>query len=135
MKSLISYTALRLLIPLFLVYSFYLLFRGHNLPGGGFIGGLVASLPFVFYAMMDGPEKTQKKFRIDPVFLVALGLGMALVSAMLSMFMGDPFMTSIWPEIDIPVIGHPSSPLLFDIGVYLVVVGIVLKITFLMAEE
>ncbi len=134
MKTLITSTAIALLIPLFLVFSVYLLFRGHNDPGGGFIGGLIGSIPFIFHAMIHGPRKTVKQFRIDTMRLIAVGLFLTAISGTFSMFMGQAYLTSIWADFYLPVIGRPGTPILFDVGVYLAVIGVMLKATFTLAE-
>ncbi len=128
MKTLISATAIRLLIPLFVLFSLFLLFRGHNEPGGGFIGGLIASLIFVFHAMVFGPETTAQQYRINPPRLIAVGLALATLSALLPMLTGQPFMTALWGDVYLPIFGKPGTPILFDIGVYVLVIGVVLKI-------
>lgn len=135
MKTVILATAIKLLMPLFIVFSLYLLFRGHNDPGGGFIGGLIGSIGFVFYTMAHGAEVTRKRFKINAIGLIASGLLVAGISGMISIFFGDPFLTARWEDYYLPFIGRPGTPLLFDIGVYILVVGIVLKITLTMSES
>ncbi len=130
MNSLILSTALRLLVPLFLIFSLFLLFQGHNAPGGGFIAGLLTSTIFILHAMNYGVQKTVKTYRIKPLFLIALGLLFAVLSGVIPLVVGQPFLHGLWTDIEIPMIGKPGTPLLFDIGVYLVVTGIMLKIIF-----
>lgn len=127
-------TAVRLLMPLFFLFSLYLLFRGHNEPGGGFIGGLIASIGFVIHAMAYDSKITVRIFRLNPSLIIALGLLIALSSGLISMTMGYPFMKALWLDFYLPVIGRPGTPILFDLGVYIVVIGIVLKITFTMSR-
>lgn len=135
MNTLIVRTTLKLIVPLFMLFSFYLLFRGHNMPGGGFIGGLIAGIPIVFHVMVFGVEKTKKIFRINTFYLVAAGLLLAASSGLISMFQHEPFMTALWGDVVLPIFGKPGTPIMFDIGVYILVVGIVLKIAFAMSEE
>lgn len=135
MNTIIVRTTLKIIVPLFMLFSVYLLFRGHNLPGGGFIGGLIAAIPIVFHVMVYGVEKTKKIFRLNVFLLMGLGLFIAAGSGLISMFMGDVFLTSIWGDFEIPLLGKPGTPIMFDIGVYLVVVGIVLRIAFAMSED
>ncbi|MFP4366197.1 MAG: Na+/H+ antiporter subunit B [Bacteroidales bacterium] len=130
MKTLISQTAINLLMPLFIIFSFYLLFRGHNEPGGGFIGGLIGSIAFVFHAMVFGSNTTVKVFRLNPIRLIAIGLFVALGSGIIALFFGLPFMSALWADFYLPVIGRPGTPILFDTGVYILVIGVVLRITF-----
>jgi multicomponent Na+:H+ antiporter subunit B len=128
MKTLISVAGIRLLTPLFVIFSLYLLYRGHNEPGGGFIGGLIGCIGFVFHAMIHGPEVTAKKYRLRPISLIATGLLLASLSSLISLLIGLPFMTAIW-------VGGLGTPILFDIGVYLLVIGITLQITFILSED
>lgn len=135
MQSLILSTAIRLLLPLLLLFSLFLLLRGHNEPGGGFVGGLVAAAAFALYSLAHGAEAGRKMLRIEPRLLVAIGLMTALVSGMLPFIFGHPFLTALWSTFPAPVIGHAGSPLLFDAGVYLVVTGMSLLIIFSLMEE
>jgi multicomponent Na+:H+ antiporter subunit B len=135
MKTVILATTIRILIPLFIGFSVYVLFRGHNDPGGGFIGGLIGSIALVFHAMTHGAALTRRLIRITPVHLMALGLVSAASSMVFSLFAGKGFLTSLWADFYLPVIGRPGTPILFDVGVYLLVTGVVLQVTFLMSEE
>ncbi len=135
MDSLILSIATRYLLPLLLLLSLFLLVRGHNAPGGGFIGGLVASSAFALYAIAHSAEKARKVLRMEPRALIAVGLLVAAASACLSLFRDQPFMTSLWMENGIPTIGKIGTPLAFDTGVYLVVVGVCLTIIFSLMEK
>jgi multicomponent Na+:H+ antiporter subunit B len=110
-------------------------FRGHNQPGGGFIAGLIASIPFMLYTMAFGMERATEIFKLKPMFLAILGLLLALVSGIFAMLMGQPFMTSIWLPEQVAIIGKIGTPILFDLGVFFAVAGVVLKITFLLTKE
>jgi multicomponent Na+:H+ antiporter subunit B len=134
MKTPILQTAIKMLMPLFFIFSIYLLFRGHNEPGGGFIGGLIGSIAFVFHAMVFDSRVTLRVYRLNPVRLIAVGLFLAVFSGLLALSQGNPFMTAIWADFYLPVIGRPGTPILFDIGVYVLVIGAVLKITFSMSS-
>jgi multicomponent Na+:H+ antiporter subunit B len=134
MRTPILQTAINLLMPLFIIFSLYLLFRGHNEPGGGFIGGLIGSIGFVFHALVFDSRTTIRKFRLNPVRLIITGLLLAVSSGIMAIFMGDPFMTALWADFYLPIIGRPGTPILFDIGVYILVIGAVLKITFSMSS-
>ena len=135
MQSLILSTTIRLLMPLLLMFSVFLLLRGHNEPGGGFVGGLVAAAAFALYSLAHGAEAGRKMLRIEPRLLVAAGLMTALVSGMIPFISGQPFLTALWSKLPMPIIGHAGSPLLFDAGVYLVVSGMSLLIIFSLMEE
>jgi multicomponent Na+:H+ antiporter subunit B len=136
MNSIILSTGIRILIPLFMLFSLYLLFRGHNAPGGGFVAGLVASTGFALYAINYGANRTRRKFGLNPIILIALGLLLAVSSGLIALIAGETYMTGLWlDEIEIPILGKPGTPILFDIGVYLLVGGTVLKIIFSLWEE
>lgn len=135
MTSLILNIATRYLLPLMLMYSVFVMLRGHNEPGGGFVGGLVASAGFALYALAHGFDKAKEMLLLDSRTLISAGLLVALGSGMLSLVNGQPFMTGLWRPEEIPAIGKLGTPFLFDVGVYLVVLGVILTIIFSMAEE
>lgn len=135
MKSLILSTATRYLLPLLLLFSIFLLLRGHNEPGGGFVGGLVAAAAFALYAIAYDVPQARRALGIDPRTLMAVGLLAAAGSGGLSLVAGKPFMTGLWSAQEVPLLGKVGTPLLFDSGVYLVVIGVVLMIIFTLAEE
>lgn len=134
-NSTILSTAVKYLIPLLLIFSFFLLLRGHNEPGGGFVGGLVASSAYALFIIANGIDEAKKFLGIEPLTLIAAGLFIALCSGLISVFFNKIFMTGLWFENTIPVIGKLGTPLLFDIGVYFLVLGIVTKIIFSLAEQ
>jgi multisubunit Na+/H+ antiporter MnhB subunit len=125
----------RLLVPLLLLYSAFLLWRGHNEPGGGFVGGLIAAAAFVLYSMTAGTDAARTALRINPSSLLTGGLAIALLSGIPALLMGRPFMTAGWTTLGIgPVELKLGTPLLFDVGVFLAVIGVVLTIVFDLAE-
>lgn len=129
MISLVLSTASKVLLPVLLVFSFFVLIRGHYEPGGGFVGGLVAASAFALYAISNGIKEARRLFPHAKLFIV-LGLSSALISGLLSVFAGSPAFTGLWTEFSLPVIGKLSTPLLFDVGVYFVVIGITTSIVF-----
>ncbi len=135
MTSLILRTATRILMPLLLLFALFLLLRGHNAPGGGFVGGLVVAAAFVLYAIASGFSASRRALLVDPSTLLNMGLLIALTSGMIGIFMGQPFMTATWtslgPEPAGVLIG---TPLLFDVGVFLAVIGVVLTIVFTLGD-
>jgi multicomponent Na+:H+ antiporter subunit B len=135
MHSLILATAIRLLLPLMLLFSLFLLLRGHNEPGGGFVGGLVVAAAFALYTLAHGEKEGRRMLRVAPLQLVATGLLIALTSGLLPLLAGLPFLTALWSSVPAPVIGHAGTPLLFDLGVYLLVAGMSLLIIFTLMEE
>lgn len=134
-QSLILSTAALYILPLLLLFSFFLLLRGHNEPGGGFVGGLVAAAAFSLYALAFDVERTRKLLRAEPRNLIGVGLLISLASGLYSWVQGGAFMEAIWGKQVYPVLGKLGTPLFFDIGVYLVVLGVTLKIIFVLAEE
>jgi len=135
MRSLILDTTTRFLMGLLLMFSVFLLLRGHNLPGGGFTGGLVAASAFALLAMSAGPQTARERLVVDPATLIGVGLLIVLASGLWGSLYGLPFLTGLWGKDSLPVIGDPGTPLLFDLGVYVVVMGISLLIIFNLAEE
>ena len=130
--SLILRVAARVLVPLFLLFSLFMLLRGHNLPGGGFVGGLVAAAAFVLYVLTAGVYESRRVLRVETHTLLGVGLACAYGTGVFALLMGEPFLTSLWVHLHLPVLGelHLGTTLLFDIGVMLVVIGTVLLMVF-----
>ncbi|MCU0483519.1 MAG: Na+/H+ antiporter subunit B [Chloroflexi bacterium] len=137
MRSAILNTATTYLLPLLLVFSVFLLLRGHNEPGGGFAGGLVAAAGFALLATGAGVEAARRALHVDPRTLIAAGLLVALLSTLPGMAIDGIFLAAAWWTIDLPGGGsfYVGTPLLFDLGVYLAVIGTVLAIVFALEEE
>ena len=135
MTSLILSTAIRYLLPLLLLLSIYLLLHGHNVPGGGFVGGLVASAAFAMYTIAHGVIQAQKVLHVNPRTLAGLGLLTVLLSGCPALLYHKPFLTGIWSDLKIPLLGKVGTPLIFDMGVYLIVIGVTLTIIFSLAED
>jgi multicomponent Na+:H+ antiporter subunit B len=134
-SSLLLLAATRILMPLLLLYSLFLLWRGHNAPGGGFVGGLVAAAAFVLYSLTAGVAASRRALRVDPSSLLSAGLGIALVSGIPGLLLGRSFMTAVWTTLRLGSVRLPlGTPLLFDVGVFLAVTGVVLTIVFTLAE-
>lgn len=137
MDSLILKTAIRFLLPLLLLSSVFLFLRGHNEPGGGFVGGLVASGAIALYAMTHSAAAARQVVRVSPRVLISSGLLMALSSAVAPLFFGHPFLTGMWTTMTTAGLGelHVGTPQLFDLGVYCVVTGVTLVFVFSLLEE
>ncbi|HVS31177.1 MAG TPA: Na+/H+ antiporter subunit B [Thermoanaerobaculia bacterium] len=138
MSSLILRTAARFLIPLLVLFSFYTLFRGHNQPGGGFAGGLLAATAFALYIFAWDAAAARRALVVDPCVLIGTGLMLALVAGLLPMVGGREFLTGIWAKLPLSEQSGfaVGTPVLFDVGVYLVIVGSsLLIITSLTGEE
>jgi len=138
MNSLIFSTISRLLVGLMLLFSVFLLWRGHNEPGGGFIGGLVAAAGIIVYGLAEGPAMMRKLLRVNPRILVLIGLLTAIVAGILPLLQNSAFLTGLWLFIGATDTDKGlaiGTPLLFDIGVYLVVVGGVAGMVIAFEEE
>jgi multicomponent Na+:H+ antiporter subunit B len=134
MRSVILKTASNYLLPLLLLFSVFILLRGHYQPGGGFVGGLITSVAFVLHAFANGLEKTRAFLKYHPGVVIPIGLAISLLSGLAPMLAEKPFMTGIWFKDPLPVVGMVGSPLFFDIGVFFVVVGVTLTILFTISE-
>ncbi len=135
MFSLILSTTARAIMPLTLVFSVYLLMRGHNAPGGGFVGGLVAAVAFALASLAEGVGTARRALRVDPHLLLAVGLALALGSGVAGLLVGDPFLTGYWLDLPLPVVGKVGTPLVFDVGVYLTVLAVALTMLFALEED
>ncbi|MBE0660896.1 MAG: Na+/H+ antiporter subunit B [Bacteroidales bacterium] len=129
MISLILSTSTKILLPVLLLFSFFVLMRGHYEPGGGFVGGLVAASAFALYAIANGVKVAKRLFPHAKLFIV-LGLSFSLTSGLLSAFVGKAAFTGLWTKFSLPVIGQLSTPIFFDVGVYFVVIGITTSIIY-----
>jgi multicomponent Na+:H+ antiporter subunit B len=133
--SLILRTAARLLLVLMLVLAVFVLLRGHNDPGGGFIGGLLAAGGVAIYQLACGVTRARRLLRVDPRGLAGFGLLVAIAGGAVAVLGGRPFLSGLWTESAVPGIGKLGTPLLFDLGVFLLVVGAALTILFTLDEE
>lgn len=130
MRSLILRSAGSIVLPLSLVYSLYLLYRGHNEPGGGFVGGLVAAAGLAVYALPRGRAALLSALRFSPAAIGATGVLLAFGAGLPSLLGGAPFLSHRFVEG-----GGLGTALLFDLGVYLAVVGAVLTFVSAYLEE
>jgi len=128
---------MRLLLPIMLLYSVFLFLRGHNHSGGGFVGGLVAGGAFALYAMSCHISELKQLIKIDPCTLLSWGLLIALVAGLLPIFIDHPFLSGEWVTFHLPRFGeiHLGTPMLFELGVYLVVIGATMTIINSLMEE
>lgn len=134
MKSLLLQTAVKVLFPFLIIASLLSLFRGHNEPGGGFIGGLVAASAIILLTFAFGVKETEKRVYLKPLLFIIIGLTCAFMALVLPVMFGFNFFEAMWADFKLPIIGRPGTPLLFDTGVYLVVTGTVCKIIFVIAD-
>ncbi|MCC5958701.1 MnhB domain-containing protein [Roseinatronobacter sp. S2] len=139
MNSIIFTAGARILVALLFVFSLFMLLRGHHLPGGGFIGGLLGAVAFIVYSLACGPAEAKSALRASPEGIAAVGLGIALVAGLVAFFFGDPFFTGQWYWVGgdsyETSIFSLNTVLVFDIGVYLVVLGSILSIAYAFEEE
>ena len=122
MNSLILRATSRLILPAALIFSVYVLLRGHNAPGGGFIGGLIAAAGIAVHALPRGRDGLERLLRASPKAYIGAGLALAILSGLPALFAAEPFLTHRWFLLDFGI----GTTLLFDVGVYLVVIGAVL---------
>lgn len=136
MTSLILQTTARYLLPLLLLFSVFLFGRGHNEPGGGFVAGLVAAAPFALHSIAFGAPATRRVLRLDPRWLIAVGLALALLAGVVGAMSGKALMTGLWGYLTLPGLGRVDvgTPVLFDLGVYLGVLGVALTIILALEE-
>ena len=118
-------TFARMLLPMAGLLSFYFLLRGHNAPGGGFVGGLVMATAIIVQYMTSGVLWVESRLQVHPQYWIAIGLLSAGVAGIVAWFATQAFLTSIEWHPHLPLLGelHLSTVLLFDLGVYMVVVG------------
>ena len=132
MKSLILATVARLVTALMLLFSIYLLLRGHNEPGGGFVGGLVAASALFLHAIANGVPATRRALRVEPRVIAGVGVAVAIIAGVAGAIIGAPFLSGVWAfPAGIPL----GTPLLFDVGVYLVVFGAITTLVFTLEED
>lgn len=122
---LILQTFSRLMLPLMLLVAVFIFLRGHNLPGGGFIAGLIASIAIILMYLANGIAWTNERLHINMQMVIGLGLLSATATGLVAIAFGYPFLTSAFSHIHWPLVGdfELASAIAFDLGVFLVVVG------------
>lgn len=136
MRTIIFRTVAPYLASLMVLFSIFVLLRGHNEPGGGFIGGLIAASAFAIYGIACGVAPVRRALYFHPMAISAFGLFLSAAAGMLSAFLAVPFMTGLWiyPHL-FGVELALSSVMMFDIGVYFVVVGAITSIALALEER
>ena len=136
MRTVIFRSIAPYLTSLMVLFSIFVLLRGHNEPGGGFIGGLIAASALAIYGIACGVAPVRRAIYFDPMAIAAFGLFMSAMAGVLSMFAGVPYMSGLWiyPNL-FGVEVALSSVLVFDVGVYLVVVGAISSIALALEER
>lgn len=137
MRSIILETSARLLEPVILFFSIYVLVRGHDEAGGGFAGGLAASSAFVLHGFAHGLASARRALRFDARTVAAVGLTLAGATAVAPLVLGRPLLDAAWVTVPLGPFGETviGSPLVFDVGVYLVVLGSATALVSRLAEE
>lgn len=127
----------RLMMPVLLMFSLFLLLRGHNQPGGGFVGGLAASSSIILMTLAYGADEVRERLRVDFLRAMFFGLAIALVAGIVGFVTGIAFQDALWWKPYIQGLGRLElgTPLLFDVGVYVVVFSVTSSIVMNMAEE
>lgn len=125
-RSFILDVLIDLIVRTALVFSVFLLFSGHNAPGGGFVAGLVSGISLLLMYVAEGREKLRSLLPVSPETILGGGLFVALITGLDGFVWGDAFLESAHAEIDLPLLGlvKITSALFFDIGVFGVVVGL-----------
>jgi multicomponent K+:H+ antiporter subunit A len=128
---------MRWLFPVIVTIALYMLLRGHDLPGGGFIAGIIMSLAFILQYMSNGIRWVESRLRIRPILWIGWGLMASLVTGLAAMALGYPFLTTAFTYLDIPLIGKVplASALIFDIGVFTLVVGATVLLLIALAHQ
>ncbi len=135
MRSVIFRTMAPFLASLMMLFSVFVLLRGHNEPGGGFIGGLIAVSALAIYGIAHGVQTARRAIYFHPMAIAGAGLFVATIAGIVSVAAGVPFMTGLWiyPSllgVEVPL----STVMLFDTGVYLVVVGAISSVALSLEE-
>lgn len=133
MNSLIFGSSARILFVLMLGASIYILWRGHDEPGGGFVGGLVAAMAFVVVALADGVPRARKLLHLHPMSLGGLGVFLGFVSGLPGLWVDGAYLAHQW--VFFPNGFKLGTTMIFDIGVYLVVLGGMLALVFRLYED
>ena len=136
MRTVIFRSIAPFLTSLMVLFSIFVLLRGHNEPGGGFIGGLIAASALAIYGIACGVAPVRRAIYFHPMGISAFGLFLSATAGVLSVFPGVPYMTGLWvyPHLFGVEIAL-SSVLVFDVGVYLVVVGAISSIALALEER
>jgi multicomponent Na+:H+ antiporter subunit A len=137
MSSLILRTGMRLILPLMLLFGALMALKGHNAPGGGFIGGLIIAVALAIYRMAYDAQSLHTVVPVHPRVLVCTGLALAVATALVPLVAGEPVLRSVVTDLHLSqrVTVHFVSAIFFDVGVLLVVVGSSLGIVTRFSEE
>jgi len=137
MNSILLQIAAKYLKYIFLIFAVLALMQGHNHPGGGFIGGLLAALTVVYNSMAYTPQKVKEKQKVKPEYFMGIGLICILFSFLPSVIFAEPLMKGNWISFNSSVLGTVKlgTPLLFDIGVFFGVIGVTIMFLFTLSTK
>ncbi|WP_422122822.1 Na(+)/H(+) antiporter subunit B [Planococcus sp. X10-3] len=130
-------TVTKVVTFIILMFAVHIFFAGHYTPGGGFVGGLLTATAIVLLMLAFGIQTVKKILPINYVVMTSVGLLVAIATASASILFDVPFFTHAYDYFDLPLFGETSlhSALLFDVGVYLVVVGVTMTIIQTIGED
>jgi len=136
MNTVILRTVAPVITSLMVLFSIFVLLRGHNEPGGGFIGGLIAVSALAIYGIAYGVAAVRRAIVFHPLAIAGAGLLLATLSGLVSIFFSVPFMTGLWIYPSLLGVEVPLATVMsFDVGVYLVVVGAITSIALALEER
>lgn len=136
-NDVIFQTVTKVVAFIIIAYSLHLFFSGHYTPGGGFIGGLMTAAAFVLLLLAFDVKTVEKTLNVDYIKMTATGLLIAVLTGLGSFFYNVPFLTQTFSYVDIPLLGKTAlaTAVLFDLGVYLVVIGVTMTIIQTIGEK
>ncbi|MBU6079405.1 Na(+)/H(+) antiporter subunit B [Allobacillus halotolerans] len=136
-NDLILRTMTQLIAFILLGFSVYLFFAGHNSPGGGFIGGLMTAAAFILMYITYGFDNMSKVLPINFRAVLTIGLLVATLSGIGAFVFGEPFLTQTFGYFNLPIMGETelATAMIFDLGVYLTVVGVTMTIILTIATD
>ncbi|WP_423186181.1 monovalent cation/H+ antiporter subunit A [Alishewanella sp. d11] len=128
---------IRLLLPVIMLVAIYFFMRGHNLPGGGFIAGLIFSVALIIQYILAGTAWVEARLKLHPHAWISIGLGLSTLTGMAAWIFGYPFLTTHTAHVSLPLLGelHLPSAFVFDLGVFAVVVGTTMLILMALAHQ
>ncbi|GBG10932.1 MULTISPECIES: Na(+)/H(+) antiporter subunit B [Paenibacillus] len=130
-------TAAKILVFIIMIYSIYILFAGHNNPGGGFIGGLITASAIMLLYLAFDVETVGEIIPLDFKIIGAVGVMLALLTGFGAVLFGVPFLTQVYQYVNLPLLGKTGlgTAFVFDLGVYLAVVGTTVTIIRSISED
>ncbi|MHA7966664.1 Na(+)/H(+) antiporter subunit B [Paenibacillus sp. CAU 1782] len=136
-SNVILQTAAKVLVFIIMIYSIYILFAGHNNPGGGFIGGLITASALMLLYLAFDVETVRDIIPVDFKIVGAIGVMLALLTGLASVLFGDNFLFQYYEYVNLPLLGKTGlgTAFVFDLGVYMAVVGTTMTIIRSISED